>query len=179
MHNALAYAIGPGSWAFMVCFGYARGRKPGITVAGFPGLEVTMFSNIVLAIDGSEHSQKAARLAGEMARQNKASLRIVHTYDPIPSYLGQPYFQEAISNRTELADSIMQQALELVGEVSDLHHEILESAPAEAIVQVARVRGADLIVMGSRGLGRLEGLLLGSQSQKVVSHAHCPVLLVR
>jgi nucleotide-binding universal stress UspA family protein len=46
-------------------------------------------------------------------------------------------------------------------------------------VQVATTRKSELIVMGSRGLGRLEGALLGSNSQKVVSHAPCPVLIVR
>jgi len=138
-----------------------------------------MFSNILLAFDGSENSQKAARLAGDMARQNGATLRIVYAYDPVPDYLGQPYLQETISKRTEQADKIMQQAVRLVGEVLDLHTEILEGSPAEAIVEVANVRQADLIVMGTRGLSRLGKLLLGSQSQKVVSLVDCPVLLVR
>jgi nucleotide-binding universal stress UspA family protein len=44
---------------------------------------------------------------------------------------------------------------------------------------VANTRKADLIIMGSRGLGTLAGLVLGSQSQKVISHAPCPVLVVR
>ena len=49
----------------------------------------------------------------------------------------------------------------------------------ESIIEVARIRDSSLIVMGSRGLGRLAGLVLGSTSQKVVSHAPCPVLIVR
>jgi len=50
---------------------------------------------------------------------------------------------------------------------------------AEAVLSVAEVRGNDLIVMGTRGLGRLAGAQLGSQSQKVVANDSCPVLLVR
>ncbi|MFH1635561.1 MAG: universal stress protein [Chloroflexota bacterium] len=61
----------------------------------------------------------------------------------------------------------------------ELKTEVLEGPPAEAILNVADTRGNDLIVMGTRGRGRLSGLLLGSQSQKVVAHAHCPVLLIR
>jgi nucleotide-binding universal stress UspA family protein len=61
----------------------------------------------------------------------------------------------------------------------EIHTEILEGTPAEAILEVAKTRDVNLIVMGSRGLGRLAGALLGSQSQKVVQHATCPVLIVR
>jgi len=55
----------------------------------------------------------------------------------------------------------------------------LEGQPAEAILQAAVGERADLIVMGTRGLGAIGSLFLGSQSQKVVAEAPCPVLLVR
>ena len=78
------------------------------------------------------------------------------------------------------ADEILKKAIEIVGEIpGEIHTEVLEGSPAEAILDVANTRKSDLIVMGSRGLGRLTGLLLGSQSQKVVQHAPCPVLIVR
>ena len=51
--------------------------------------------------------------------------------------------------------------------------------PAEAILNLAEVREIDLIIMGTRGLSRLAGVLLGSESQKVISHADCPVMLAR
>jgi len=138
-----------------------------------------MFKNILLAFDGSEHARKAAGLAADLARQYQARLCVVHAYDPIPDYLGEPFLQETISRRTEAADRIMEQALVLVGEQPQLETEVLEGPAAEAILRVAEVRQVDLIVMGTRGLGQLSGLLLGSQSQKVLSHARCPVLLVR
>ena len=56
---------------------------------------------------------------------------------------------------------------------------MIEGSPAEAIIEVAKTRHSDVIVIGSRGLGRLAGLVLGSTSQKVVSYAPCPVLIVR
>lgn len=138
-----------------------------------------MFKNILLAFDGSVHAQKAAQVAADLAQQYRASLCLVHTYDPVPDYLGEPFLQEAISRRTEAADEVVAQARALLGDWLQLEVEVLEGPPAEAILRVAEVRQVDLIVMGTRGLSQLQGLLLGSQSQKVLTHAQCPVLLVR
>ena len=67
-----------------------------------------------------------------------------------------------------------------VGDIpGEIHTELIEGSPAEAIIEVAETRQSDVIVMGSRGMGTLAGLLLGSTSQKVVSHASCPVLIAR
>ena len=139
-----------------------------------------MFKTLLLGVDGSEHALKAARLAGELARCVHADLWVVASFDPLPSYLGQPNLQAAITARLQHAEQILQPALEAIGETgASVKSEILEGPPAEAILSMAEVRGVDLIVMGTRGLGRLSGLLLGSQSQKVVAHAACPVLLMR
>jgi nucleotide-binding universal stress UspA family protein len=139
-----------------------------------------LFKNILLAVDGSEHANHAARTAAEMARCNNANLWVVVSYDPVPPYLGEPHLQTAISARLSEAEEVLKHTLELIGDVpGELHTEVLEGPAAEAIIDVAKTRGSDVIVMGSRGLGRLAGVLLGSQSQKVVSHAPCPVLIVR
>jgi nucleotide-binding universal stress UspA family protein len=140
-----------------------------------------MFDNILLAVDGSEHALKAARFAGDMVRRLESQmLRIVIAYDPIPPYLGEPNMQNAIDARLQQANAILEAAVQAVGEVAiEVHTELIEGSPAEAIIDVATVRGNDVIVMGSRGLGRLTGAVLGSTSQKVVAHAPCPVLIIR
>jgi len=140
-----------------------------------------MFKNIVLAVDGSDHAIHAAKIAGDMARTMKSnSLWIVMAYDPIPAYLGEPNIQNAITARLEAAESVVQTVIKAVGKIpGEVRKEILEGPAAEEIIKVAEIRKCDLIIMGSRGLGKLTGLVLGSQSQKVVSHAHCPVLIVR
>ncbi|MEA3351896.1 MAG: universal stress protein [Chloroflexota bacterium] len=139
-----------------------------------------MFKHILLAFDGSEHALKAAQLAGEMACDNNADLRVVVVYDALPAYLGEPDFQHIVSVRLQHADGILKEALEQVGETPhEIKTEVLEGPIAEAILNVAKARHNDVIVMGTRGRGRLTGLLLGSVSQKVVAHAPCPVLLVR
>ncbi len=140
-----------------------------------------MFEKVLLAVDGSEHALHAARTAADLARaMNSKEFRIVVAYDFIPPYLGEPNMQHAINARMEDAQSILQNAVKEVGDLScEIHTELIEGSIAEAIIGVATTRKSDVIVMGSRGLGKLAGLLLGSTSQKVVAHAPCPVLIVR
>jgi nucleotide-binding universal stress UspA family protein len=140
-----------------------------------------MFEHILLAVDGSAHALRAARVAGDLARaMNSKTLRIVVAYDGIPAYLGEPNLQIAIESRLREAQEILQKAEEAVGKIpAEIHTELIEGSPAEAIIEVAKTRNCDVIVMGSRGMGTLTGLVLGSTSQKVVSHAPCPVLIIR
>jgi nucleotide-binding universal stress UspA family protein len=140
-----------------------------------------MFERILLAVDGSEYGYKAAKMAADLARAMKSEkLRIVVSFSPIPPYLGEPNFQKAIDDRLTEAQVILNKAVEILGDIrAEVHTELIEGDPAESIIEVAKTRNSDVIVMGSRGLGVLTGLVLGSTSQKVVSHAPCPVLIVR
>ncbi len=140
-----------------------------------------MFERILLAVDGSAHALRAARVAGDLARaMNSKIVRIVVAYEGIPAYLGEPNLQFAIESRLKDAQEILQKAEETVGKTpAEIHTELIEGSPAEAIIEVARTRDSHVIVIGSRGMGTLTGLVLGSTSQKVVSHAPCPVLIVR
>lgn len=140
-----------------------------------------MFERILLAVDGSDHAVRAAKVAAELAHCVKSTeLRVVVAYEPIPPYLGEPNLQGAINARLKEAQDILRKTVELVGNSHiDVHTELIEGNSAEVIIEVAKTRRSNLIVMGSRGRGRLAGLLLGSNSQKVVSHAPCPVLIVR
>lgn len=140
-----------------------------------------MFERILLAVDGSEHSQRAAQTAADLARAVKSThLRIVSVYEAVPRYLGEPNMSQAIAAGTAQAEQVLKMAEKIIGTVpAELHREVLAGPVAEAILEVAGTWKSDIIVMGSRGLGRLEGALLGSNSQKVVNHAACPVLVVR
>lgn len=140
-----------------------------------------MFDKILLAVDGSEHALRAARLAGDLARKMESrSVRIVVAFDRIPPYLGEPNLESVIEARMKQAQEILQKAQKAVGKVpAEIHTELIEGSSAEAIIEVAKTRASDVIVMGTRGLGGLAGALLGSTSQKVISHAPCPVLIVR
>jgi nucleotide-binding universal stress UspA family protein len=140
-----------------------------------------MFEKILLAVDGSEHALLSARTAANLARTvNAKEFRIVVAYDFIPSYLGEPNMQYFIDARMEDAKAILKNAINAVEELPcEIHTELIEGPSAEAIINVAITRKSDVIVIGSRGMGTLAGLLLGSTSQKVVAHAPCPVLIVR
>ena len=140
-----------------------------------------MFDQILLAVDGSEHALHAAKVAGELTRAVKAKeLRIVAAYEPVPAYLGEPNLSKTISERMHDSQSTLDEAERAVGDIpAQIQTEAVEGSIAEAIINIATVHHSDLIVMGSRGLGRLAGAILGSNSQKVVSEAPCPVLIVR
>jgi len=140
-----------------------------------------MFETILLAVDGSEHALHASRTAADLARTMKAKeIRVVVAYGSIPAYLGEPNMQFAIDAHMEEAQTILRKAVLSMGELPcEVHTELIEGPAAEAIIDVATTRKSAVIVMGSRGLGTLAGLLLGSTSQKVVAHAPCPVLIVR
>ena len=140
-----------------------------------------MFGNILLAVDGSEHALHTAKMAGELARTMKAeTVRVVVVYNNIPSYLGEPNMQTILDIRLYDANIILEAALKALGEIpGEIHTELIEGTPAEAVIEIATIRKADVIVMGSRGMSSLAGLLLGSTSQKVVAHAPCPVLVMR
>lgn len=140
-----------------------------------------MFDNILLAVDGSDHALHAAHVAASLANaMNAKTLRVVVVYASIPPYLGEPNLQGAINARLMESQEILRKVVETLGAVSaEVFTDPVEGDAAESIIDVARTHQNDLIVMGSRGLGRLAGMLLGSTSQKVVAHAPCPVLIVR
>ncbi len=140
-----------------------------------------MYDNILLAVDGSDHSMRAAQHAGDLARAvNPTTVRIVVAFEPIPDYFGEPNRERAIEARLQQANSILERAKSALGEIrAEIHTELIEGTAAEAIISVARTRSSSVIIMGSRGLGGMAELVLGSTSHKVVSHAPCPVLIVR
>ena len=140
-----------------------------------------MFENILLAVDGSEHAMKAAHVASSLAiAMNSQTLRIVVAYDTIPVHIGDPYMQSAINTRISETEEVLQRAVQVVWAVSaQIYTEMIEGNPAETILDVARSRSSDLIIMGARGMGKLPGLLLGGTSQKVLSLAPCPVMIIR
>ena len=98
-----------------------------------------MFDNILVGVDGSDHAQKAARLAGEMARRFNADLYVVAAFDPVPpEYLRVPVTKEALDAPREWAETILARAKTEIGEVpGQMHEKILEGPAAEAVLEVA------------------------------------------
>jgi nucleotide-binding universal stress UspA family protein len=138
-------------------------------------------NRIVVGIDGSEGSPRAPSWAGREVRLRGATLEIVAAWTyPIPVLLfpAAPEFPEVetLANDThDLIDSAPDKVPEDVARVSIERRAIEGSAPA---VLLDRAEDADLLVVGSRGLGGFRGLLLGSVSQQCVQHATPPVVVV-
>jgi len=138
-----------------------------------------MFKCIVYATDGSDHARKALVYARDLAKLHDAKIFVVHVYSKVSDFLGYKDYDTILGHRISAGEKIIKEAeneLELAG--LTFQTELLEGPMAEAILNVAETRNADLIVLGARGTSTLEGLLLGSVTQKVVHHAPCPVLVV-
>ncbi len=146
-----------------------------------------MFKNILLCSDGSDRAIQAAKAASEIARRFDAHVTVLSVFDT--TALMTPYSSapEAMPNA------------EIVLKVGDEFHDAAQRAAAQSLsaagvrfderrgfgsavgtaIDAAEEIHADLIVMGSRGQGGFKRLLLGSVSDGVLHHAHCPVLIIR
>jgi len=151
-----------------------------------------MYRRILVALDGSEDSQQALQRAIELARGLGAQkLGLVHVTSPQEYWLGgfgyegaadlwARIYEEIQASAQNLLASAERQAREALKDMEiEIASHLLTGSVATSIVQLARQDPYDLLVMGSRGMGRAAGLLLGSVSQTVVANLPCSVLIVR
>jgi nucleotide-binding universal stress UspA family protein len=138
-------------------------------------------TKILLATDGSEDAELARTTAVDMATSTDSELHVVTVAPGYPSY--DVRVPEIVEQLRKQAEKILDEQVEKIerdgGKVAQKHLRIAERHRAQQIVRVAEEIGAGLIVMGSRGLGGVRRALMGSVSDSVVRHAHCPVLVVR
>ena len=139
---------------------------------------------VLLAMDGSDASDDARNLVGSLSWPEASVIRIVSVVEPMSAVLVgiAPYAATEFDDR-EIAASLesrLADAAELLARPGrTIETRLLHGRPASAIVEEAADLSADLVVVGSRGLGRLRSMLLGSVSAEVVDHAPCPVLVAR
>ena len=141
---------------------------------------------ILVATDGSDSANRAVELAGKLAAQFKAELRIVHVIhvDTLPiDQIGDYALREHASLADVLTTFAEEKLADAKRRVEALGATNIQLASpfgdvALSVIDSARESKADMIVVGRRGRGQLSGLLLGSVSQKVVSVAPCPVVVV-
>ena len=138
-----------------------------------------MFKNILLAIDGSDHSHLALSYAKNMAAKYRATLWLVHVFPHTSDLLGYDDFEKLYAKRKCAGQIVLDEAKDLLGESTfEVREELLEGPEADSILNFAKNSHSDIIVMGTRGMGALKGLLLGSVSRKVLHFSACPVLVV-
>lgn len=163
-------------------------------------------ADVVVGIDGSQESLAALRLAADEARCRSGRLHVVYVYAPVratdltaaatvvaagtwtSSPMGETVLRDArLRHEEEHAEAqrhaearvrqLVSQADADYGGLDVQQSAISDAHPSAALVRMSR--GADLLVVGSRGLGGFAGLLLGSVGQQCVHHAECPVLVTR
>lgn len=133
---------------------------------------------ILLATDGSEDAALATRAAVDLSERTGAELHVVHAWQTVPTAHFEGMVNAAFKeDARELLNEQTKKIEDAGGTVAEAH--LRKDSPAQAIVELATEIDADLIVMGSRGLGRLKRLVTGSVSEGVVHNAHLPVLLLR
>lgn len=138
------------------------------------------FKRILIAVDDSEFAEHAADVGIELAKSLQADVGFVHVFDPSVGPSGM--WGVTAETLMEISERTAKHLLATFRErtASSSVREFVESGkPASKIVEVAKKWPADLIVMGSHGRGKIQGLFLGSVSQEVLHHASCPVLVVR
>lgn len=139
---------------------------------------------IVVGVDGSETAKLALRYAVDEARTRGASLKVLHVYQsmvtayPYQTLDGGALRQQVEEEAREAAEATLSELLDEVPELGSVEaeREVRQGRPSTEILDAAS--DADLIVLGTRGLGGFRGMLLGSVGQHVIAHATVPVVLV-
>ncbi len=145
-----------------------------------------MFQQIVVGTDGSETAAKAVGQAAELAASVGAVLLIVSAFEPVSGSRLKEEAQQVpddvrwMVNPREDVDATLQGAAEQAAEKgADSRTFARQGDPADAILDVAEEQGADLIIVGNKGMTGAKRFLLGSVPNKVSHHAPCSVLIVR
>jgi nucleotide-binding universal stress UspA family protein len=145
-----------------------------------------MFETIVVGTDGSDTAREAVREAARLARSVGASLEIVSAYEPVASQRLREAGREAradkewaINAREEVDATLDEAAADISREGVRVRTCAREGDPADALLDVAEERRADLIVVGHKGMTGARRFLLGSVPNRVSHHAPCSVLIIR
>ncbi len=139
-------------------------------------------SHILVPIDGSDESKNALALAVGMAEKFAAKISLLHVADwnAQMTSLDRVTMSGYIpSNILEEGYQILNDAVRTVPKEIQTETAVIPGHPATVILEEAEKRNIDLIVLGSRGLGAVKGLLLGSVSAAVIQKAPCPVLTTK
>ena len=134
---------------------------------------------IVVGVDSSPSSKNALRWAAHQAKLTGATLEVVITWEYPISFGWSPPYPADFDPQADAQRALDHTVQEVLGSAPDMTilTRVVEGHPAPVLVDLSR--GAELLVVGSRGHGRIAGMLLGSVSEHCVTNAHCPVLVLR
>jgi nucleotide-binding universal stress UspA family protein len=135
-----------------------------------------LISKILVAVDGSETSSKAAKMAIDLAEKNGADLIALYIVAPNINFSQAFYFAQ--ENGQKIVDEVKREA---VAKKLNVQTEVLMDvgAVSKAIVEYAENNNANLIVIGTRGISGIKRMLVGSTASEVIKYSHCPVMVVK
>jgi nucleotide-binding universal stress UspA family protein len=146
-------------------------EKESSRMNGFP-------NKILLATDGSADAALAARVAIELSNRTASELHVVHSWQSVPSTRFESFIRAQLKQG---AEELLAEQVKLIedggGKIAGAH--LMRGSAVDEILDLAGELEAGLIVMGSRGMGPVKRLVLGSVSEGIVHHARCPVLVLR
>jgi nucleotide-binding universal stress UspA family protein len=142
--------------------------------------------SILLATDNSEEAKLAVQATAELSRETGSEVHVVYTLPTPAQLIGHHLYSDearesVIGGAQRDAETFLKEQAEKIGaeggKVAETH--LRNGEPDKEIIRTAEALDVGLIVIGSRGLGAISRALLGSVSDSVVRHAHCPVFVVR
>lgn len=131
---------------------------------------------IVVGVDGSDSSERALHWAARQAELTGGVLEVIATWEWPANYGWIPGDWDPQADMTKVLGEILDRLRVAHPDVT-LRAKVVEGHPAPVLIEASK--GAELLVVGSRGRGEFAGMLLGSVSEHCVTHAHCPVLVAR
>ncbi|MBW2464414.1 MAG: universal stress protein [Deltaproteobacteria bacterium] len=141
--------------------------------------------HIVVPVDGSEQAARAALFAAQLASPHGAQITLLFVYDApaaVSKGLAGLAGAEGLAEASRAsADAAFGAALAVMADVveSEPEQTLVVGSPAVEIITFTERSAVDLVVMGSRGMSSMEGLVMGSVSERVMRGARCPVTIVR
>ncbi len=140
-----------------------------------------MLKKILVATDGSIHAKKAMDFTSDISLKYKVTVYLIHVIAPLHSVAEAYVFQQIKDNQQRVAGEIIGKAEKEIKKkgVEGYQSTILQGNPAQEIIESARDNNVDMMIMGSRGAGKIEMLMLGSASRKVCHLADCTCLTVK
>lgn len=141
-----------------------------------------MFTNILVPIDGSDNSYRALDAALVLSEKLGSNITVIHVMEEVPiTHIGsEKMLNELLEAYKKENQDILLKSTEIANQKGlTIKTFLLQGNPASAILDYNKKEKFDLIIMGSRGLGKFKELILGSVSSKIVHHSTCAVLLIR
>lgn len=141
-----------------------------------------MFTKILVPVDGSDNSYKALEAALVLSEKLGSNISVVNVMEQVPII-----HIESEKLLSELLEAYKKENQEILSKCSDIARQkgiaiktvLLQGNPAPVILDYSKKENFDLVIMGSRGMGKFKELILGSVSSKIVHHSPCAIMIIR